>query len=73
MQALLKQKDTELEERGKLLYKTKARQLSTDLWRCVLLTATMQRPDALHCALMCRWPSSSCSRSLQPADGRRRV
>ena len=43
MQALLKQKDTELEERGKLLYKTKARQLSLDLLRCMLLTATVCR------------------------------
>ena len=47
MQALLKQKDTELEERGKLLYKTKARPPSIDLLRYVLLTTTMQRPDAL--------------------------
>ena len=43
MQALLKQKDTELEERGKLLYKTKARQLSMHLLRCMLHNATLCR------------------------------
>lgn len=48
MQALLKQKDTELEERGKLLYKTKARQLSMHLLRCMLHNATLCR-DLTRC------------------------